>query len=97
MVLDNAAIHHVDGIVDLIESTGALAVFLPPYSPDLNPIEEVLSKLKQTVIANEEFFTILDVESLVLRACTSNTAENWCWIRILLFATAGSVHKLMVQ
>ncbi len=53
VILDNASIHHVDGVVDLIESTGALVVFLPPYSPDLNPIEEAFSKLKSTLKANE--------------------------------------------
>ena len=42
---DNASIHHVDGVVDLIESTGALVVFLPP----LDPIEEAFSKLKSTL------------------------------------------------
>ena len=80
VILDNASIHHVDGIVDLIESTGALAIFLPPYSPDLNPIEEAFSKLKSTLKANEELLQYLDTESLLLHAFTSITAEdckNW--------------------
>ena len=82
VILDNASIHHADGIVDLIESTGALAIFLPPYSPDLNPIEEAFSKLKSTLKANEELLEYLDIESLVLHALTSITAED-CknWIR----------------
>lgn len=53
VVLDNASIHHVDRVVHLIQSTGALIQFLPPYSPDLNPIEEAFSKLKSTMKANE--------------------------------------------
>ena len=80
VVLDNASIHHVDGVVNLIESTGALVVFLPPYSPDLNAIEEAFSKLKITLRANEALLDILDVESLVLHACTAITAQdckNW--------------------
>ena len=40
VVLDNASIHHVSSVVDAIHNTGALVHFLPPYSPDLNPIEE---------------------------------------------------------
>ena len=40
VILDNAAIHHVESAINLIEETGALAIFLPPYSPDLMPIEE---------------------------------------------------------
>ena len=47
VVLDNAG-----GVVDLIESTGALVQFLPPYSPDLNPIEEAFSKVKSALKAN---------------------------------------------
>ena len=46
VILDNASIHHVDQVVDLIENTGARLLFLPPYSPDLNPLEEVFSKVK---------------------------------------------------
>ena len=53
IVMDNAAIQHVDGIVDLINEVGALVLFLPPYSPDYNPIEEAFSKLKTTIRAYE--------------------------------------------
>ena len=44
VVMDNASIHNVDRAVQLIESTGVLVQFLPPYSPDLNPIEEAFSQ-----------------------------------------------------
>ena len=37
VVMDNCSIHHVESVIKLIESTGSLVVFLPPYSPDLNP------------------------------------------------------------
>ena len=40
VILDNASIHHVEAVTQLISATGALVQFLPPYSPDLNPIEE---------------------------------------------------------
>ena len=46
VILDNASIHHVEGVVDTIQQTGALVQFLPPYSPDLNAIEESFSKVK---------------------------------------------------
>ena len=46
VILDNASIHHVQGIVEMINEVGALVLFLPPYSPDFNPIEEAFSKLK---------------------------------------------------
>ena len=46
VIMDNAAIHHVHQNVGLIENVGAKLIFLPPYSPDLNPIEIVFSKVK---------------------------------------------------
>ena len=39
VVMENAPIHHVDGIVDMIQLVGAMVMFLPPYFPDFNPIE----------------------------------------------------------
>ena len=53
VVLDNASIHHVSEVEHLIESTGALLIYLPPYSPDLNPIEECFSKVKSFLRAND--------------------------------------------
>ena len=49
LILDNASIYHVDGIVEMINEAGALVLFLPPYSPDFNPIEEAFSKLKALI------------------------------------------------
>ena len=46
VIMDNAAIHHVCPVVHLIQSTGAKLVFLPLYSPDLNPLEPVFVKVK---------------------------------------------------
>jgi transposase len=47
VVLDNLSSHKSEHARTLIESRGAELVFLPPYSPDLNPIEMVFSKIKQ--------------------------------------------------
>jgi transposase len=46
VVLDNVGAHKVKEVRAAVEATGARLVFLPPYSPDLNPIEECWSKLK---------------------------------------------------
>ena len=46
VVLDNCAIHNINSTVQMIHDTGALIHFLPPYSPDYNPIERMFSKLK---------------------------------------------------
>jgi transposase len=47
--MDNLSTHKVSGVRELIEATGAKLVYLPPYSPDLNPIELLWSKLKQFI------------------------------------------------
>jgi DDE superfamily endonuclease len=45
-VADNLGSHRVAGVREAIEARGASLLFLPPYSPDLNPIEQVFAKLK---------------------------------------------------
>ena len=46
VIIDNCAIHHVSEVTQLLEDAGILVLFLPPYSPDLNPIEETFSSIK---------------------------------------------------
>jgi transposase len=46
VVMDNLAAHKVAGISEAIAAVGASLLCLPPYSPDLNPIEQVFAKLK---------------------------------------------------
>ena len=46
VVMDNLGAHHATGVRALIESVGASVIYMPPYSPDLNPIELAWSKLK---------------------------------------------------
>lgn len=46
VVMDNLSAHKVAGVREAIEAAGAKVVYLPPYSPDFNPIELVFSKLK---------------------------------------------------
>ena len=49
MVWDNLPAHKMAVIETLISSRGAQVIFLPPYSPDLNPIELLWSKLKEII------------------------------------------------
>jgi transposase len=46
VIMDNLPVHKVFGVKAAIESVGASVLFLPPYSPDLNPIEMAFAKLK---------------------------------------------------
>ena len=49
VIMDNVKFHLQARIKETIESTGAKMIFLPPYSPDLNPIENMWSKVKNTL------------------------------------------------
>ena len=46
VVLDNCSIHHIPEVAAMIEEVGAIVHYLPPYSPNFNPIEEAFSKVK---------------------------------------------------
>ena len=45
VIMDNLPAHKVEGIREMIQAVGALLIYLPPYSPDLNPIEQLFAKL----------------------------------------------------
>ena len=47
VILDNLATHKIRGVREAIEAAGARLLYLPPYSPDFNPIEPRWSKIKQ--------------------------------------------------
>lgn len=77
VVLDNASIHHVEAVCDLISAAGALIRFLPPYSPDLNPIEEVFSKVKGYLIDNEiAYKSTSEPRIIILEAFGSVTKQD---------------------
>jgi transposase len=46
VIMDHISVHKNERIIQQIEMAGAVVKFLPPYSPDLNPIEKLWSKLK---------------------------------------------------
>lgn len=49
VILDNLATHKIQGVREVIEAAGARLLYLPPYSPDFNPIEPMWSKIKQVL------------------------------------------------
>jgi transposase len=49
VIMDNLAAHKVAGVREAIAAVGARVLYLPPYSPDLNPIELVFAKFKQLI------------------------------------------------
>ena len=78
--MDNLSVHHVSGIKNLITRTGTLLHYLPPYSPDLNPIEECFAKVKSN-LKNMEPYTD-NFETAILASFASVTPSD-CqgWVR----------------
>lgn len=62
LVLDNLATHKVAGVAEALEARGAQLLYLPPYSPDFNPIEQVFSKIKNQ-LRRRELRTITALEN----------------------------------
>lgn len=53
--MDNMRSHHTQAVKDLLEQAGVQYLYLPPYSPDLNPIEKMWSKLKAFLKGKSSF------------------------------------------
>ena len=79
VVMDNLSAHKVKGIHALIQASGAELLYLPPYSPDFNPIEKAWSKLKQLLrAARARTAEALDTAiAEVLQAITADNAAAW--------------------
>jgi transposase len=75
VVLDNLGAHKVDGVRGLIESRGAQLLYLPPYSPDFNPIEQAWSKLKQ-LLRGARARVLDQLEPAIARAIAAITPQN---------------------
>ncbi len=75
VVMDNLPAHKVAGIKELIEAKGAKLVYLPPYSPDLNPIEKCWSKIK-TYLRKAKARTRTELEKALQEALLLITKED---------------------
>lgn len=75
VIMDNLSAHKVEGVRALIEGAGARLIYLPPYSPDLNPIEQAWSKVKQ-LLRSLKARTANALEMAVAEALAAITAEN---------------------
>ena len=74
-VMDNCSIHHVQEVADLFNSAGILLIYLPPYSPDFNPIELAFSYVKHYLKDHEDIMHIVPPTQLVHAAFSSITAR----------------------
>jgi len=87
IVLDNASIHHGEDAVEMVEDRGMRIEFLPPYSPDLNPIEEAFSSMKawirhnrntaQADFMSEDGFSAQVVLWDAIHSITAEKVQGW--------------------
>lgn len=75
VIMDNLAAHKVAGVRQLVETTGARLLYLPPYSPDFNPIEQAWSKIKQ-FLRSAKARTVEALEQAIAEALAAITPEN---------------------
>jgi transposase len=79
VVLDGLGAHRTDRLRDLIEERGADVLFLPSYSPDLNPIEQAFSKIKNIVrkAAARTRQALVEAIALAISALTLEDVAGW--------------------
>ena len=79
VIMDNLSAHKNAGIRTLIEACGATVEFLPPYSPDLNPIEKCWSKVKAWLrkVKARTYDDLVNALADALRAVSKNDAAAW--------------------
>jgi transposase len=88
VIMDNATAHLVEGVRELIESKGARLLYLPPYSPDYNPIELAWSKIKHS-LRKARARTVDALYQAISQALDTITSDN----AIGFFKHAGiSIH-----
>ena len=83
VVMDNLSSHKADRVCELIEKQGAKVLYLPPYSPDLNPIEKAWAKPKQLLRSTKaRSKEALDQAITQLLPCiTPQDAQAWFRLR----------------
>lgn len=79
VVMDNLSPHKAAGVAERIQSVGAELIYLPPYSPDLNPIEPCWSKVKEWLRAAKARTQDFLEQTIghALKAVTASDARGW--------------------
>jgi transposase len=75
--MDNASFHRTDRILQLCEEAGVKLLYLPPYSPDLNPIEEFFAELKAFIKRNWKHYSSTDQDfEIFLKWCVDTVGAR---------------------
>ena len=79
VVADNLSPHKAPAVAEAIRAVGAELWYLPPYSPDLNPIEKMWSKVKAFLkkMKARTLDTLIEAIAMALKQITSDDARGW--------------------
>ncbi len=94
VVMDNLSSHKVAGVRERIEAAGAQCLYLPPYYPDLNPIEKAWSKLKE-VLRSAKARTVPAPETALTQLLPEiKPSDAKAWFRLALGNSTTSANPL---
>ena len=83
VILDNCSIHHTRLVKDTLQDAEILVIYLPPYSPDLNPIEDAFSYIKYYLKDHDELLQVVTQPTAIIQAAFARITAKQCkgWIR----------------
>jgi transposase len=79
VIMDNLSSHKVQGLEEIVKKCGAQIEYLPPYSPDFNPVENMWSKVKANLRQMKKRCkeTLFEAVGAALRSVTTQDAQGW--------------------
>ena len=82
LVMDNCSIHHIQEVKDILDQAGILLLYLPPYSPDLNPAEEMFSYVKYYLKDRNEILQYSSDSKDIIKSAFETVTIEQCnkWI-----------------
>ena len=82
LVMDNCSIHHVEMVKEELEHAGIMVIFLPPYSPDYNPCEELFSYAEYYLKNHDQILQCSNEPKEILKSAFESVTQSQCnnWI-----------------
>ena len=74
-IMGNCSVHHVDAVTKLFEESGIVLLCLPPYSPDLNPIETAFSYVKGYTVKTRVCCTHHNSSTPYIKVCKAHLLQ----------------------
>ena len=82
-VMDNCSIHDTGEVQQAFQENGILLMYLPPYSPDFNPIEETFSYIKYYLKGHDQELQSVTDPTFIVQAALDSVTEELCtsWVK----------------